>query len=518
MPTPTNDKLRIWMIAALACWNLTGCAVGPNYRPVETKMPAGFIAMSSSAHAAGTQKSNPVIDAAKWWQALNDPGLNSLIDRAIKGNFTLEAALDRIQEAHSAEYVVMGDTLPQAGASAGGALGTGSDLARGRVSQSLVSAENTGNWNQITQIAGFDAWWELDLFGKYRREMEAAHYNTEAATAARNAVLITVIADVARAYVDMRALQIQLVVLQKNVGTLRDSLEFTRQRFDRGITNELDVTLVQRELASLEAEKTPLISQIHAAQYVIAVLVGQFPEELASTLDKPGMVPQLPEQIEAGMPLDLLRRRPDIQQSERDVAAATALIGVATADLFPQVSLTGGTGFQGKGIGNAAPSKFIWSAGPSLSWSLLDFGALDAMVEIADLRAKEMLARYRQLVLDAVREVDTTLESYAAQQDRLRNLDKALAASERAVSLATLRYDRGLTDALNVIDAEHQEYVLEQQYVSSQQTAAEQFIALYKAIGGGWEQYQSFPPVHRPEPAVLAAFARLLGSGDPQKK
>jgi len=517
MPMLRGRMVRTWLIAAVACL-LTGCLVGPNYHPIETKMPAGFISMSSSKHFASNHIDQPVIDAAKWWQALDDPQLNELIDRAIKGNFDLEVALDRIQEARTQEYVVMGVALPVAGASIGGAAGTGSDLARGRASQPLVSAENTGTLSQVTHLAGFDAAWELDLFGKYRRGIEAAKYNTEATIAARNAVLISIIADVARAYVDMRAFQMQLLVLQKNIDTLHDYFIFTKERFDRGITNELDVTLAQRQLASLEAEKAPLVAQIHAAQYVIAVLVGQFPEDVAPSLERPGMVPQLPEKIAAGLPLDLLRRRPDIQQAERDVASATAQIGMATADLFPQVSLTGSAGVQGKGMGSNAFNRFIWSAGPSLSWPLLDFGTLDALVVIADLRTKEMLAHYRQSVLGAVREVDTSVESYAAQQDRLKNLDTALAASQRAVSIATQRYDRGLTDALNVIDAERQEYDLEQQYVNTQQSAAEQFIALFKALGGGWEQYQTFPPIHRPQPAVLAAFKRLLGSDDPQKR
>jgi len=516
MPTLTGRMVRAWLMGAVVCLFLTGCLVGPNYHPIETKMPAGFISMSSSKHSALGQINQPVINAAKWWQTLNDPQLNELIDRAVKGNLDLEVALDRIQEAREQEYVVMGVALPEAGASIGGAAGTGSDLARGRASQPLVSAENSGTLKQVTHIAGFDAAWELDLFGKYRRGIEAAGYNTEAAIAARNAVLVSIIADVARAYVDMRAFQMQLLVLQKNIDTLHDYFMLTKERFDRGIINELDVTLAQRQLASLEAEKAPLVSQIHAAQYVIAVLVGQFPEDVAPSLEKPGMLPQLPEKIEAGLPLDLLRRRPDIQQAERDVAVATAQIGMAAADLFPQVSLTGSAGLEGMGLGKNAFYRFIWSAGPSLSWPLLDFGTLDALVAIADLRTKEMLAHYRQTVLAAVREVDASVESYAAQQDRLRNLDVAVAASLRAVSIATQRYDRGLTDALNVIDAERQEYDLEQQYVRTQQSAADQFIALFKALGGGWESYQSFPPVQRPQPAVLAAFKRLLGSDGQQ--
>ncbi len=502
------------------CFCLVSCAVGPNYRPPNMKMPDDFIASSpGSQKTAENHGNNLVNDAAKWWEALGDRELNSLIDRAIRGNPDIEIALHRLQEARTEEAVIMGEALPDVEISGGGGRGTGSDLARGRASGPLVAAENTGNLKQVTQIVGFDAGWELDLFGKYRRELEAAKYNTEAAVAARNSVLISVIADVARAYIDMRGLQMRLAVLHKNIDVTQQYLNVVRERFDLGITNEMDLTLAERQLAIMQAEDMPLIAQIHAAQDVIAVLLGQFPEDLVKELEKPDMIPQLPEHIESGLPIDLLRRRPDIREAERDLAGATARIGVATADLFPHVFLTGGAGHQqGPGIGiSPGATSFIWSVGPSVSWSLLDFGTLDALVNIADLRAREMLVRYKQTVLNAVREVDTSLVSYSAQQDRLHNLDQAITASQRAVSLATQRYERGLTDSLNVTDAERQEYELEEEYVSTQKMEAEQFIVLYKALGGGWESYQSFPPAPQSQPAILAALRQLLNSGDQQK-
>ncbi|SPF50791.1 RND efflux system, outer membrane lipoprotein, NodT family [Syntrophobacter sp. SbD1] len=502
---------------AVACFCLAACTVGPNYHPPVTKVLDGFIAVSAEQKPAeDTVNNKPVVDAANWWKTLDDKELDSLIDRAIQNNPDLEIALDRLQEARTSEIVVLGQALPVAGVGAGGGGGTGSDVARGRVAPPLAAADNTKGTSEITDVYGFDFGWEIDLFGKIRRGMEAAAYDTQATVAARNVVLISVIADVARAYIDMRALQMQLAVLQKNTDVAMDYFNLTRERFERGITNELDLTLAKRQLASLEAEKAPLIAQVHATQYIIAVLVGVFPEDLAKELEKPEMVPQLPEKIDAGIPLDLLRRRPDIQQAERQLAGATARIGVATADLFPHLLLTGATGYQAQGFG-VRPElvKSIWSIGPSIEMPLLDFGTLDAVVDVADLRSRELLVNYRRTVLNAVREVDTSVDTYTGQLDRLRNLSDALAASQRSVSLATERYDRGLTDSLNVIDAERQEYVLEQQYVSSQQSAAEQFVALYKALGGGWEQYQSLPPIRVPEPAVLAAFTRLLRPTNP---
>ena len=284
-------------------------------------MPKSFVATSPEGQKPAEDTGNkPVIDAAKWWQALGDEELNSLIDRAIRDNPDIEIALDRMQEARTAEIVVLGEALPVADAGGGGGRGSGSNISRGRAAPPLVAATNTAGLKQVTHAFGFDAGWELDLFGKYRRGMEAASYDTEAALAARNAVLISVIADVARAYIDMRAFQMQLAVLEKNTRVALDYFNLTQERFNRGITNELDLTLAKRQLASEEAEKMPLIAQIHATQYVIAVLLGKFPEDLSKELEKPEMVPPLPGRIDTGIPLDLLRCRPDIRQAERELA------------------------------------------------------------------------------------------------------------------------------------------------------------------------------------------------------
>ena len=469
-------------------------------------MPENFVAASSLTTA--NDRSHGAVDTAKWWRSLHDRELDSLIDRAIAASPTLEIALNRLQQARAQEAVVIGAALPAAEGSAGGGWGTGSDLARGRASQSLVSAESGTGVTQVANLVGFDAAWEIDVFGKFRRAIEAAQYDVDAAIAARNVVLISLIADVTRAYLDLRALQMQLAVLRKNIEVAQKYVDFVQERFNRGITNELDVTLARRELALLQAQVAPLIAQIDAARYVIAVLIGEFPENLGNELKKPGMLPALPSRIRAGLPIDLLRRRPDIAEAERELASATAFIGVATADLFPQVAVTAAGGWQ-TGITPLTINP-IWSVGPAIAAPLLDFGRLDAVVEKADYRTRELLFNYKQTVLNAVREVDTAVSAYAAQQDRLRHLAEALTAAKRAVSLATERFDRGLTDSLNVIDAQRQEYEIEQQYVAAQQSAATQLVTLYKALGGGWEDYQIFPPIRPPLPAVAAAFKSLL--------
>jgi NodT family efflux transporter outer membrane factor (OMF) lipoprotein len=489
----------------LAC-----CSVGPDYQPPNAPMPQNYTAVSS---ARGTIRETAV--AAKWWRTLHDHELDSLIDRAIAASPTLDIALNRIQQARAQEAVVIGIALPAVEVSEGGAFGTGSDLARGRAAQTLISSENGAGAAQIANIVGFDAAWEIDVFGKFRRAVEAAQYDVDAAIADRNMVLISLVADVTRAYLDLRALQMQLAVLRKNIEVAQKYVDFVQERYDRGITNELDVTLAQRELARLQAHVAPLLAAINAARYAIALLIGEFPENLGRELAKPGLLPVLPARIRSGLPIDLLRRRPDIVEAERQLAGATALIGVATANLFPQVAVTAGVGQQQVPGLSAAPINPIWSVGPALAAPLLDFGRLDAVVEKADFRTRELLFAYKRTVLNAVREVDTAVDAYAAQQDRLRHLADAVTAARRAVTLATERFNRGLIDSLNVIDAERQEYTIEEEYVLAQQNAAEQLVTLYKSLGSGWEDYQILPPIPPPLPAIAAAFKSLIEPGVP---
>jgi len=493
------------MTGVAAALGVAACAVGPDYSAPQPPLPQSFIAARGTA---SDHRADRLAATTKWWRTLNDRELDSLIDRAIAGSPTLEMALDRLQQARAQEIVVIGAALPVFGGTEGGALGTGSDLARGRASQTLVSAENGTGVSQINNLAGFDAAWEIDVFGKFRRAIEAAQYDVDAAVAVRNVVLISLIADLTRAYLDLRALQMQLAVLRKNIAVAQKYVDFVQERFNRGITNELDVTLAQRELAQLQAQIAPLTAQINAARFVIAVLIGEFPENLGQELSKPGMLPALPARIRPGLPIGVLRQRPDVVEAERQLASATALVGVATADLFPRVAVTAAWGNQ-QAIGGI-PINPIWSVGPAVAAPLLDFGRLDAVVEKADYRARELLFNYKQTVLNAVREVDTAVEAYAAQQDRLRHLADALTAARRAVDLATERFDRGLIDSLNVIDAERQEYMIEEQYVLTQQSAAEQLVTLYKSLGGGWQDYQIFPPIRPPLPAIAAAFRSLL--------
>jgi NodT family efflux transporter outer membrane factor (OMF) lipoprotein len=493
-------------VAAAAAMVLAACAVGPSYRTPKPDVPDRFAA-SASAQAPS------VVDLATWWKALQDPELDSLVDRAVKNNLDIEVALVRLQQARTYEAEVVGHALPEVDASAAEGRGTGTDAARGRAAQPLVSADNDTGLH-INTLAGFDAVWELDLFGGYRRAFQAARFSAQAAAQARYGVITAVISDVVRGYIDLRGAQLQLGILRQASDVLQQSLSIVTQRYQRGITNELDVALATRELDAIKAEVAPAEADVKAAEYTLAVLLGVYPESMVDELKTPGMIPAMPGAVGAGVPLDLLKRRPDIQQAERQLAANTASIGVATAQLFPQVALVGALGAQQGQIPGSTQQigKHLWSFGPAAAWPVLDFGSIDAEVDIADLEARASLANYRETIIGAVREVDNAIDFFSAQQVRVQDLNDAMAAGQQAVDLATARYNRGLTDFLNVVDAERQFYEIEQQDISAQTAAGEQFVQLYRSLGGGWQNYQAVPDIRQPQPAVVAAFRRLLTS------
>jgi NodT family efflux transporter outer membrane factor (OMF) lipoprotein len=488
---------------------LGGCAVGPDYQMPSTFLPSEYLPQVRERATRSTEAAST--DLTQWWRVLQDRELNSLVARARESNLDLAIALDRLQQARTGVTIAVSQGLPVVGATGGGGVGTGSDETKGRVSQALRSATNAQGLQSINEAGGLDASWELDLLGKFRRQIEARTADAEALRDARDWALVTVAADVARSYLHMRAQQRQLVVLRQNIDAARGNVDLAQGRLNRGLTNAIDVSLAQRQVETLRADLAPLAAQIDANRHAIAVLLGVFPEDLAKEFAKPGAMPALPTKIPVGQPADLLRRRPDIREAERRLAAANARIGVATADLFPTVILSAAGGGQGgPRSASAVPITWIGSIGPSVYFPLLDFGALDAQIKIADLQTHEALVAYKRSILLAVQQVDDANIFYRAQLERLRSLDRALAAARQATQIATERYDRGLTDFLNVLDAERQEFDLEARYVATRQAAADALVALYKALGGGWSPNEPIPPIPTPQPAAVAAAKYLL--------
>jgi NodT family efflux transporter outer membrane factor (OMF) lipoprotein len=504
---------RALLVASAFMW-LSGCAVGPDYQLPLEAVPTLFGSTSLTPAAAPTSPPETAhsIQFVRWWQTLHDPHLNALVERAVVSNPDIEVAMTRVQEARSQEIVVIGAALPTVGGSGGIATGTGTDLTKGRVAQSIRAGDSSTGFNQISRMAGFDAGWELDLFGKYQRALEAARDDTEARMELRNAVLITVIADVARNYLDIRGLQMRLAIAESDVTTAQKTVDLLTTRFDRGLSNELDLTLAKRQLATQQAILPQITAQITAAQSRLAVLLGTYAADVAAYARPPAKMPALPARLRPGVPVELLRRRPDIRQTERELAAATARIGVATANLFPSVALTAGFGAQGGSKGGTATPIHgpIWSFGPGAYWPLLDFGRLDALIDIEELRTHEALVQYKKTIVAAVEEVDQAIKQYRLDLQRQRELGVALEASHRAVTLATERYERGVTDFLNVLDAQRQDYALAEQTAIAAEVVALDYVAFYKALGGGWELYTDLPPIPPAQPALLATARRVM--------
>jgi NodT family efflux transporter outer membrane factor (OMF) lipoprotein len=503
---------RVSIAAGAALW-ISGCSLGPDYAPPGIDLPLTFAPMLRGQSERKPVDPGEAAKIAAWWKTLRDPKFNSLVERAIQANPEIEAALNRVQQAREHEIVVLGAALPNVGASGSVARGTGTDSVKSpRIPPSLDAAINTTGFQEIQGVAGFDAGWELDLFGKYRRELEAARYDTQSAFEARNATLIRIVAEVARSYAILRGLQLRVGLLKQNIGRADDLVRLTQSRFDQGLANEGDVLLARRELEALNAVLPPLNAATFEAQSNIAVLLGTFSGDLVGELAKPRPIPPTPTRLKLGQPIDLLRRRPDIRQAEKDLAAATAQIGVATADLFPRVGVTAGVGVQGgRETAGATPpiQGLIWSVGPTTYWPLLDFGRLDAAVDQAEYRTRELLADYRKTVIAAVEEVNTALIRYRSEVEAVQHLSKAVDASRRALDFHTGRYQQGISDFLNVLDAARQEYELEGQYAVARLAVAVAYIALYKALGGGWELFQEIPPIVSPEPALAASLRRL---------
>jgi NodT family efflux transporter outer membrane factor (OMF) lipoprotein len=460
-----------------------GCAVGPNYQPPNAQAPAGF--------NAGAPVKPPATKPEKlerWWTALSDPELDSLVVRAAEANFDLGIALARLNQARSQRYVVAADLWPGLGFSGAAGRASGTGLPKSRIAGPLDSAADTTNVREIRGAAGFDTSWELDFFGHVSRAVEAATADAQAAAEARNQVLLTVVADVVRAYTHLRATQRRLDIAQQDVAAEQRILDMVRSRLHLGLTSEYEVALAERELERAKSAVQPLVADIAIAQRQIAVLLGGDPQALYAELELAMALPMPPSAVALDEPTDLLRYRPDIRQAERQLAAETARLGVATATFYPLITLSGALGGQNQRLSNGTTNNLlIYSVGPGVRWPLLDWGRVEAAAKEQDWRTREALVNYRKVVEVAIQEVDDSLGLFASEQDRFQRLQAAVEASARAVKLVLGRYDSGLTDFFNVVDAQRELYALEDQAATSQESVVVDWALLNKALGRGWQ-------------------------------
>ncbi|MCL4501692.1 MAG: efflux transporter outer membrane subunit [Deltaproteobacteria bacterium] len=482
-----------------------GCMVGPDYKRPETKVPEtwnGHEVVTKSTPSKTT--SNPA-EVVLWWNNFKDPTLSSLVEMAVRSNLDLRQAESRIRQARAALGVAGGPLYPQVDANLQyqrSSRSTSQAVGAGGVGPSGLAT--TGAFSELFQV-GLDASWEIDIFGGTRRNIEAAGADLKAAVEDRRDVLVTLVGDVGNNYLSLRGFQQQLVVARKNLEAQQKTASIIRRRFEAGFVPRLDVANADAQVATTQASIPIFESQARAAIYSLGVLLGKEPAVLEKDLIKEGHIPPIPPTVPVGLPSELIRRRPDIRRSEAQLHAATARIGVATADLFPKFTLTGSMGVSSSDLtklGNIANSKF-WSLGPAVTWPVFAGGRLWWNVRLQDALAEQALLTYKKTVLTALSDVETALVAYAKEQERRQALAEAVDNNRQAVDLAMKLYIAGKTDFLNVTTAQRNLFVNEDLLVQSIRTVDTNLIALYKALGGGWENIPALTPTKPPANIIL---------------
>lgn len=470
-------RSSVGLVAAMV---VAGCAVGPDYRVPSVSLDAGFVSAGSPSVNAQT----PAADIARFWNAFGDPLLSRLVERALSANGDVRIAQARLQEARAVLGGARAESLPEVDGSASG----GRSLSGAYLFPGATRSQRTNN----AFDAGFVANWELDFFGRNRRATEGAAALVEASQAGVHAAQTVVAAEVARNYLDLRGLQQRYQVALRSLGNLQETLQLTGVRLKAGRGTQLDVVRARSLVESTNAVLPALQASIERAAYRIATLTAQSPRAVAAALGTARPLPELPvtdlSALPVGTPEQLLRRRPDLIVAERQLAAATADIGVATADLFPRVSLTGLIGFASNRVGRLGRSdseQYSLSAG--LTWPLLDFGRVRSRIGASEARAAQSLASYEQTVATALEEAEGALSQFTRAAQQAERLANAAQNADEATRLSRIRFDAGSVDLLIVLDAERQALASRDDLVRAQVGQAMALVTVYRSLGGGWQ-------------------------------
>jgi outer membrane protein, multidrug efflux system len=450
----------------------TACAVGPNYHRPTTPVDAHFV----NAGEPGFAETSAV---EKYWESFQDPELNSLVDDAIAHNNTLTAAAANLHAARAARRLTGFDQFPTITASAG--------YTHELYAEEQLPGVDRHDREFDAADAGFTGLWELDLFGRVRRNVEAARADVGVAGASLQDARVSVIAELARDYFVLRGLQDQLALTLKNADNQERTLKLTHNRLDAGRGNELDTSRAEAQWRTTRSSIPTLEASIATTIYRLSTLTGRQPNALSDRLTPPASTPALPPLNAIGSPEDMLRRRPDIRIAERRLAGASARVGVAMGDLFPKVTMNGTLGYVAPTFGEfgTADARFF-SLGPSITWAAFDLGRVRARIGEARAQTDAALANYQGAVLSALEDTEGALISYGRAQTRRDELQGAAAASDKAADLANRRFQGGLIDFLEVLDAERTALSAELLLSQSRTDAATSLIAVYKALGAGW--------------------------------
>ena len=483
--SPRGEGVRWLHVSSsiLLTFAIASCTVGPDYKePPKVEAPSAYHEATTQPARPTTQPAAPTF--ARWWTVFHDEKLDHLIEEAVRSNIDLQVAEARVREARAQRLVAKAELLPQVNADG--------SYTRSRSSEHVIPNGSSGfitpGAEEDLFQAGFDASWEIDVFGGIRRNVEAATADVEAAVEDRRDVLVTLLSEVARNYADLRGDQRRLAIAWDNIHSQEDVVRLTESRYQAGVVSELDVAQAKALLATTRAEVPPLEASVQQSIHQLGVQLGREPGALQSQLETPGPIPPAPPEVPVGLPSDLLRRRPDIRRAERQLAAATARVGVAVADLFPKFSLTGTAGLE-----SISTSDFFnwgsryWTIGPTMTWPLFAGGRIHANIEVQNAREEQAKGAYELAVLTSLKEVEDALVNYSREQVRRQSLADAVAANQRAVDLSSELYTRGLTPFINVLDAQASLHRSQDDLAQSERTVSTDLVAVYKALGGGWE-------------------------------
>lgn len=470
---------------------LTGCMVGPKYRKPEIAIPSHFSENKDNVSCSDEE-------LCHWWKQFGDPLLDSLIEEAAEKNFTVRIAIEQIVEAR-AQYRIQGSYLwPE--------IDLNAVANRSRYSQNIFTTASSatsfasGNESGVSRGSmfgppvqnffqiGFDAVWELDFWGKFRKGKQAAFDQWEASEFNAQNVLILIISEVARDYVSIRSLQQQIAWTKRKINADKRELALAEVLFDAGLDNQIQIDTLIATLESDQATLPVLESSLKTTIYALAVLLGRQPENLADAFKEIQQIPSGLGKVPAGLPADLLRRRPDVREAERQLAAATEEIGIAVAGLFPHIMLTGnGYGHESNQTKNwfSFPSSY-WTIGPSLNWDLINFGRTTGQITVANSLQRQALLNYEQTVITSLQDVEGALVSYFEEHKRNLHLNDQVAANQESFALTEDLFQAGLVDELTVLESLKTLINTEITLTQSHQALVSDLIALYKALGGNW--------------------------------
>jgi multidrug efflux system outer membrane protein len=477
---------RVVLVAGATMLLLSGCMVGPDYRSPIMKLPAQW--GDSDERPRSRRDPGQAVELAQWWRSFNDPILNELIDQALVSNLDEKIALSRIREERAYLVISRAGLFPTI------------DLAGSYTRQRYSANTPFGEFPNIVPReennyeAGFDASWELDVFGGLRRGVQAAKAELAASVENARDVRVILLAEAARDYVAARALERRILIAKANLRDQSNSLTLTQERFQMGYAPELDVFQARSLLASTQSQVPMLENEQEEAIHRLGVLLGREPEAFKAMLSDVAPIPgggdpdAIAMRIPAGLPSDLLRRRPDIRGAEREIAAATARVGVATADLFPKFYITGTAGLESISTSDFffATSR-MWTVGPSMTWRIFSAGRIRATIAARNAQEEQALYNYRKTVLSALAEVEDALVAYGKERTRHEALLTSAHAFQQSAMLARERYQEGYSSYINVLEAQRSLYSAQDAVAQSDQQLVDDLIAFYKALGGGWQ-------------------------------